>query len=477
MHRAVSRRALAVLLIFGLPLAVPAVVAAAEEALPSDPAPAGADLFAGETVLRREALLRAVRDRNPNLAAARSAWQAALARPEQAGALPNPMASSGTAPLSIGSSDVPFGITFEVRQRLPYPGKRQARAALAEAEAEARFHDLRRAVLELTTLASQLYDDYWLAERTLEVNAEHQRLLKDFHGIATARYSAGLALQQDPLQAEVEAAKLLIQRSELQTARRVATARLNALLHRAPRLPLPPPATPGEPAPVAALAQMGPAPTGDPAGAPLADAGGARPELASQDAMIRARQEALKLAILESKPDFEAMGAYSSMWAMTEHRWMAGLAVDLPLWKRKNQAARAEAEAALAGSRQERLALEDEVRAEVQIAVDRYRESLLNLEIQRARVLPAARDQIRAARAGFETGSSSALGVIEAERSLREAELTAARLLAQAHQREAELDRALGRLPGGLAFEPETEPDEASRPVAALEGKRQGESR
>ena len=88
--------------------------------------PAGAqetsDPLAGASVLTREALVQAVRDRNPNLEAARHAWRAARARVPQVRALPNPMATYGIAPLSVVSDEVPFGQELEVRQGLPWRG-------------------------------------------------------------------------------------------------------------------------------------------------------------------------------------------------------------------------------------------------------------------------------------------------------------------------------------------------------------------
>jgi outer membrane protein TolC len=80
--------------------------------------------------------------------------------------------------------------------------------------------------------------------------------------------------------------------------------------------------------------------------------------------------------------------------------------------------------------------------------------------LYRNRILPAARDQIAAARAGFETGANSMLSLIDAERSLRSAELNYHQALADANSRRAELDRALGRMPF-------TEADAAPSPRSA----------
>jgi outer membrane protein TolC len=147
------------------------------------------------------------------------------------------------------------------------------------------------------------------------------------------------------------------------------------------------------------------------------------------------------------------------MWMDTAHRWMTGVAVDLPVWRKRLDAAEAEAEARLAQVRNEREAREVQVQAEVEAALANYHETLHHLELQRNRLLPASRDQIRAAGASFEAGQGGFLDVIDAERDLREAELMEHRMLAEAHQRRAALERALGRLPAGMNFDSDDDGD------------------
>jgi outer membrane protein TolC len=70
------------------------------------------------------------------------------------------------------------------------------------------------------------------------------------------------------------------------------------------------------------------------------------------------------------------------------------------------------------------------------------------LALYQSRLLPAARDQVEAARASFETGESSFLALIDAERNLRAVRLgreEARRELSRSH---AELQRAIGEIPG-----------------------------
>lgn len=410
------------------------------------------DLSFGAT-LEREELLTGVLARNPGIAAARQAWEAARQEVPQAISLEDPMASYSLAPLSIASGDARFGDQLRIGQRIPFPGTLRLRGAIASADAAAAEQNVEEVRLRLVTIASLLFDDYYLVARALEINEAHVQLLEDFQSVAVSRYSTGLAPQQAPIQAEVEAAHLLHRGVVLRKERRVLVARLNALLHRQPRASLPPPVTdlvPEEhPLPVAAeLQEMA-----------LAQ----RPEVAAQRAQVAARRASVALEKLGFYPDFEVMTSYNSMWGMPEHRWMIGVGVNLPIWRRRVRAEVAAASARLAASERELDRLVDEVGTEVETALAEIEESAHVLHLYRNRVLPAARDGVAAARAGFETGAATMLALIDAERSLRTAELNYHQALADHASRRAELDRALGRLPLA-ANEPEA-PVAAPRPT------------
>ena len=400
--------------------------------------------------LERGALIDAVLAENPGLEAARMALAAARERVPQATSLDDPMVAYSFGPLSIASDDVPFGQAVEARQRIPYPGKLRLRGEAARAEADAVAEDLETVRLELATAASLLYDDYYLVHRALAINAEHVRLLEDFKRIATARYAAGEAPQQDPIQAEVELSHLVHREMVLETEREVLAARMNTLLHRPPDSPLPPPV---DSLPVPELETLDPARLEEAAVT-------ARPELARLEAERAAREAVVELRERDRYPDFEAMASYNSMWMDTAHQWMVGVAVNVPVWRDRIEAGVAEAEAEAARVESELARLADEVRAEARIAWVRLREDHHILTIYESRLLPAARDQMRAALAGFETGQASFLAVIEAERNQRDVELQYEETLADLHQRRAELARALGRLPGGLEGTPSAGGDE-----------------
>jgi outer membrane protein TolC len=400
-------------------------------------------LFADADRLVRGDLVQAVLDRSPTVDMARQAWQAALQREPQARSLDDPVVSYSLAPLSIGASNVRYGQVVRFGQRLPFPGKLKLQGEIARAEAEAAHQDYQAVRLRLATMASLLFDNYYFVHRALEINDEHLQLLRDFQRIATVRYTAGRAAQQDPIQAEVEVAHLLHREVVLQTERRTIGAQINALLHRPPEedLPAPPPSLDLpemeglDPARLQELALQ------------------SRPELRANEVEIQAGAAAVKLREKDSNPDFEAMTSYNSMWGVAEHRWLVGVGIHLPLWRKGTRAGVAEVKVRLSRAESRRLELVDAIRAEVYIAYQRLEEAEHVVELYRSRLLPASGDQVRAALTGFETGQNSFLALIEAERNRRTIQLDYEAALADFYRRRAELDRSLGRIPSLVGTE------------------------
>jgi outer membrane protein TolC len=228
---------------------------------------------------------------------------------------------------------------------------------------------------------------------------------------------------------------------ELVTAQRITADQINLLLHRPPGAPLPPPPPRLEPPPADELE----------AAARLARALAERPELRASRARVCSREAALRLAGRERLPDFRLTAMYDGLWQDEERdlRPFVGVEINLPLQLSRRRAAVDEARAELEQARSEHAALEDEVRLELASGADRLEEAQHLLSHYRDHLVPAARDQADAARAGFETGRNDLAAWIAAQRSLREVELGLEQALATVSRRSAELVRATGLLPAG----------------------------
>ena len=395
-------------------------------------------LFAGAEPLDRSRLVTAVLERNPGLAVARQAWRAALARYPQATSLEDPMLGFGLAPLSIDSNRVDPGTRIDLSQRLPFPGKLRLRGDAALAEAEATGEDWETLRLELATLACRLFDEWVLAARALEINALHGALVDESLRMALARYAAGEEAKSAVLEAELAVSRSFYERVALESDAALVAQRINTLLHRPADLPIP-----NAPAEVA-LPEDPP----DSAENLVARALAARPELGAADARSRAAQARVDLAAREFLPDFTLVGAYDRVWQEDALQPFVGIQINVPLALGRRRAALEQSQAELAGSEHQRTALEDDVRLSVASAALRLSQARAAEAIVRDRLLPVAGEQVETARTSHAAGRSTIAALIEALRELHELELAHHRARAEIAIRRAELDRALGRIPG-----------------------------
>jgi cobalt-zinc-cadmium efflux system outer membrane protein len=413
---------------------------------PAAPAPATAEsdaLFRGMESLDREALVRAVLQRNPTLRSAAAAWRAALARYPQETSLADPMLGMGLGPRSFAASEVRDAWRADISQELPFPGKLALRGEVALAEADAAGGDFEAARLQLATMTSLLYDDYYLAARTLEVEQHHVTLLEELERSATARLEAGQASLVDPIQATAELGHRRHDRVRYETALRTTAQQLNLLLQRAPELALPPPPRELTPPPLPEGLETGAEPN-----ALVSQALSVRPELRAARGRVTSGEAAVSLAEREYFPNFTVSAAYDAFWQERPLQPSVGLQLNIPLRRERRAAAVEEAEAKLARARSDEAAASAEVRFSVANALERLHEARHVLHLQEQELVPAAREFVEAARIGFETGGGSFQTLIEAERGLRTAELDEETARTDVSRRMTELARALGHIPG-----------------------------
>jgi outer membrane protein TolC len=396
------------------------------------------DPFAATPTLSRAELVAAVLARNPGVEAARAAWNAELARYPQETALPDPMLSWSTRPASFDSKQVDPANDFDVAQSIPFPGKLGVRGARALAEADAALGEFGSERLRIAALASTLYDQYWVAERALETNAHHLALLEDVHRVALSRYAAGTGMQQDALAADTERAAMLREGIELDARRSILAARINALLHRAPTLDLPTVPAALDPVPVPEADDQ----------ALVSMALAQRPEIQAGAAGVRSREADVSLARREFLPDFTVRAGYETTWQEDPLKPVVGLEMNVPLQLGRRFAALEEADARLERERSRQRQIEDRVRLQVVTAIARVREAERLLEVNRTALLPATRDRVAGARAGFASGQAAFLEVMDAERALRSAEQSDFEAQAELSIRRTALGRAIGAIDG-----------------------------
>ncbi|MBA3562592.1 MAG: TolC family protein [Gammaproteobacteria bacterium] len=397
-----------------------------------------------------ETLTRAVLARNAGLDAMQAALEAARARVVPAGALEDPTLTYGVAPQTVGGFRTPGGDyrgpnqRIEISQALPWPGKLDLRAEAARLEADAAGEDVEALRLDLAAAAKSAFAEWHYVHRALDINAATQALVDELRGSAEGRYAAGIASQQDVLQAEVELQRLKAERFGLDRKRLEIVARLNALLNRPPQSPLPAPA---------GLPQARPVPPFETLRAAALEE---HPELELLSDRIAANEARAELAKKEFLPDFELFTGYNSLWDENVKRWIVGASINVPIGRDKRRAALDEARA---NTRRLEAQLEDR-RSALLSALEQSRaavaESVATVALYRDELIPLSIENLSAARAAYGAGGGRFLDVIVAEQRKLEAELGLQRARADYLMRRAELERWVGgALPREAAVEPE----------------------
>lgn len=338
--------------------------------------------------------------KSPALAAARSRLTAAREMETPASALDNPMVEAmfqdaDFPNYTIGTEDMSMA-GFEVRQPLPYPGKRRARAESARAETALRETEAVELEHRIASEVRSLYARVYAMDRERQSLTAARELVDLLSATASARYSTGQAEQESLLKAQIQVTRLEEQLDDLESDRRALVAELNRWLDRPGDAPL------GE---VAALPSVEPA-----AGSWQARAVEASPKVRVARAAVAAAERRLAVARLDLKPDLAPAAGFAVRGALGPVLTLR-MGVELPFWKRQKQeplirAAEAELETARQEVRDaESMARAEAARLEAEWTkagrqIVRYREGILP---QTSTALDAARSSYLAGRGDFST--------------------------------------------------------------------------
>ncbi|MGB7062785.1 MAG: TolC family protein [Candidatus Zixiibacteriota bacterium] len=199
--------------------------------------PASASSLAQELVL--DSLVAEAIRANPNLAAAKSRYQAFEARVPQAGSWPDPMFKTVYSNLPTDSwamDRTPMsGIELMLTQTIPFPGKLGLRKSATRSLARKAEKEYQSAEDFVISQLKQNYYRLYLLEKSIEITEKNKVLLEDFAKIASTRYSVGKGIQQDVLKAQVEVSRMMDKLISLEEMSWMTRARINVLLDRNPQ--------------------------------------------------------------------------------------------------------------------------------------------------------------------------------------------------------------------------------------------------
>jgi outer membrane protein, heavy metal efflux system len=381
---------------------------------------------------RAEAIRQALAH-NPTLLVAREQIAQARARVTQGYALPEPSVSAtvlgatGVNHLhSADETDLGIGIT------IPFPNKILLRGQAAKGDLGSfdALYTLQRQLVASQT--AQAYDSLLVALRHRDDLLVARQLAQDFVKKTEARFNAGTAARLDVVKGEVDVAQA--QNDLIANERGIANARagLNRLLGRVLGAAVEPADTLGVPAVPTDLARL------------ERVAMSARPELRGLQRQREGARASSRLAQQYFLPDV-TLGVSRDRIYGTDPTYEASIGIDVPLffWQhQKGEVAEARHhELELAASYRDVAA---QVGQDLRNAYATASTAQRQVRFLADELVPSAEEQYRIASSSYALGGSSALEVIDAQRTLLDAKNQYTTALGALNDAVADLERATG---------------------------------
>lgn len=386
---------------------------------------------------RRQAIDEALAA-NPGLLASRAQVEQARAQVAIATAFPDPTLAADVGgqsrvlnPGSGNSSDVGVGVTF------PFFGKTRLRGEVAKTALQAAEFALTQLRQQVGSQTAQAYDAILVALRHGDDLKEAKTLALDFLAKTKARFLAGTVPKVDVVKAQVDVSQaendLIANDRTLITAR----ASLNRLLGRTGGAPLETTDTLEVPARFAPET--------------IAELEGleklaltSRPELRSLEIQRQGARAATRLARQYWVPDVNVTLTRNAADG-SPTTWTTGIGLGFPIFFHQHL----QGEVAAATHREEELAanaadIAVQVSLDVRTAFAGASTALRQAVFLRDELLPEAREVYRVAAVSYELGGASALELLDAKRTLLDAEKQYVDALGAANDAEAALELAVG---------------------------------
>ncbi|MBI3999658.1 MAG: TolC family protein [Candidatus Omnitrophica bacterium] len=384
-------------------------------------------------------LIQAARERNPDMIAGKAEWLAAKKRVWIDSSLPDPMAGLDLMGGMRETRTGPEEQRFMVSQEVPFPSKLWEKGKQAQDEAKAAYQRYRATERDITNELKRSYYELYFVDASLEVIEEIKGILKKFENVAEARYSNMSGTQRDVAKAQAEVSMTLEKLFMLQQERESVSAKMNALLDQDPMTNIGKAVLPEKPVLPQSLVEL------------VNLAVQNRQEIKEMEALVSKARRGKKLAWMANIPDvtvgfeYTQVGAGSTTDPMDgEDQWMFPLRINIPLWPNKNIPQIQEAQKLLEANQAKLTAAKNTTYYEVKDAYYRYDSAMKIAELYDTAVIPQAKLALTSDQAGYESGKTDFLNLLDSERVYLNAKLTHIRLLMTALASHSDLVRATG---------------------------------
>ena len=388
-------------------------------------------------ILMHDAIVIALNN-NPKIKMSQSQYVAMSSRPQQLGALPEPMLMINSVNLPVESfalNETPMTqMQLGISQVLPFPGKLALYEQIAVTEAEASQAKLNLTKLQLVKTVSQLWWQLFYLDKSIQTHQNNINLLEKFIDVVETKYTVGQGLQQDILLANVELAKIEDNKLLTESQRNQAAATFNYLLGRAidQQVAIPLDVSTNLPAQldVAMLVEQ---------------AMNNRAELHQSRLKISAAESRVNLADKAYYPDFKIAAIYG--WRQDETALASfKLSMNLPFNTEKRQDNnRDQRKHEWLASKFQLLDLENAVKEEIHRALSEYSRARKQKTIYEDRIIPQARQVVDAMLAGYQVNKVDFLRLLRSQINLFDLETQYWQSITVANQALAALNFATAK--------------------------------
>ncbi len=388
--------------------------------------------FAEEVNL--QALIDKALKNNPEILASESKALAYKFRIPQTKSLPDPMfmfgyQNEGTRNLYTFGDEMAVDSQwmFSVSQMFSFPGKLDIKGEMAASDAETQAAASEGIKLRAILRVKELYYDLFLVYKNIDLIKERTMLFSMIEDAAIARYSSGMAPQQEVIMAQTEK-YMLLEREEMEKQRiQSLEAMLNSAVGRDVNLPIGRPAELSRTVFPYSINEL------------IMISNENSPDIKARRKMIAAAEARVHMAKREYYPDFTINASYFARSSRFPDMWSLTTAVNIPLfYKTKQRQAVLEAEASLSEAKYEIEATKLMLSSAIRDNYSMFKTSEKLMELYKKGLIPKTYQDFESSLAGYVAGRIEAITVISRLKYLIELE---ALYLAQLVAREKAVAR------------------------------------
>lgn len=368
---------------------------------------------------------------SPDVEAAFQRWRAAAERVPQVKALPDPR-------VNLGYSFMDDEATIGVMQSFPWPGTLGRREDAAAHAALAMWREFQVARLMASERVLLALHELAYIDSAIRITEENLNLIRSFEELVRARYRVGEGMHSELIRAQVELGQVEDRLAQLNALRPVYVAELNASLNRSPS---------------AVIERVHSAPAvrvATDASSLVATAQRAHPSLLAFDERSEEQRLLADVARRSGLPDFTLGVDYMFYEGHVVQRSGAGdpvmvtMGMSIPLWREKYDAGVREALSRRLAVSHERDGEANRLAAAIHRAWFEHMDADRRVRLFERTLVPKADESLRASLAGFRTGSTSFLDLLDTERTLLEFSIAAERARADRGKALARLSTLVG---------------------------------